>query len=208
MTASSDRDTYGQLVSYFVDQPTLPPGPLRVADQAESEQAISPELSLQANEETGTRVLFGDLQLLPIADGLVYVRPVYVEASNKVTEYRFVIASYDNNAAMDTDLESALAKLFPGFEAEIGDRVPDTDGDDDGGVDPTPEEDDAIDDAANDSTGDDLAGDDVAGLVAEAERLYAEAQTFLVAGDLGAYQEAMDQVGILIGQISDALEEG
>ena len=63
MTASSDPETYGQLIAYVVDQPTLPAGPARVADQAESEQAISRELSLQSNQETQTSVSFGDLQL-------------------------------------------------------------------------------------------------------------------------------------------------
>ena len=124
MTASSDPDTYGQLVTYVVDQDPLPPGPLRVADQAESEQDISPELSLQANEETGTKVKFGDLQLLPVADGLVYIRPVYV-ISGDVTEYRFVIVSHDNAAVLATGLDDALARLFPGFDGEIGDRVAD-----------------------------------------------------------------------------------
>ena len=49
LTASSDPETFGTLVSYVVQQDPLPPGPLRVADQAESEQDISPRLTLQAN---------------------------------------------------------------------------------------------------------------------------------------------------------------
>ena len=191
MTASSDPETYGQLVSYVVDQETLPPGPLRVADQAESEQDISPELSLQANEETGTKVKFGDLQLLPVADGLVYVRPVYV-ISGDVTEFRFVIVSHDNAAVLDTDLDGALARLFPGFDGEIGDRVAD---DDDQPEPPT------TDDPDPPVTG----ADDPAALAAEAERLYVEAQQLLRDGDLGGYQAKLDEVGQLIAQLSDEL---
>jgi uncharacterized protein len=116
MTASSDPDTYGQLISYVVDQDTLPAGPLRVVDQAESEPAISRELSLQASEETQTQVTFGDLQLFPVADGLIYIRPVYV-ISGAVTEFRFVIVSNDNNAVMDTSLGAAFSRLFAGFDA-------------------------------------------------------------------------------------------
>ena len=97
LTASSDPETYGKLVSYVVQQDPLPPGPLRVADQAESEQDISPRLSLQANEETRTRVVFGDLQLVPVSDGLLYIRPVYVVSSD-VPEFRYVIVSTGSNA--------------------------------------------------------------------------------------------------------------
>ena len=199
MTASSEPDTYGQLVSYVVDQDPLPPGPLRVADQAESEQDISPELSLQANLETGTKVKFGDLQLIPVADGLVYIRPVYVIASD-ITEYRFVIVSHDNSAVLDTRLDSALARLFTGFDGEVGDRVVGEDdgpaGTDTGDTDPPSTGD--TDPPATGST-------DPAELAAQAERLYVEAQQLLRDGDLGAYQAKLDEVGEIIAQLSDEL---
>jgi uncharacterized membrane protein (UPF0182 family) len=190
MTASSDPANYGELVAYLVDQDPLPPGPLRVADQAESEQDISPELSLQANQETGTKVKFGDLQLIPVADGLIYIRPVYVIASD-ITEFRFVIVSHDNSAVLDTSLDAALARLFRGFEGNIGDRV--FEGDE------TPAPDDGEVVAPDPGTG------EPATLAAEAEQLYLEAQDLLKAGDLGGYQAKLDQVGELLIQLSEAL---
>ena len=78
MTASSDPETYGRLTAYVVEG-ELPEGPLRVSSQAESEPVISREISLQDNEESGTQVRFGDMQLVPIGDGLVFVRPFYIE---------------------------------------------------------------------------------------------------------------------------------
>ncbi|MFZ8997462.1 MAG: UPF0182 family protein [Ilumatobacteraceae bacterium] len=202
MTASSDPDTYGQLVSYVVDQETLPAGPLRVADQAESEQAISRELSLQANEETQTNVTFGDLQLFPVADGLVYIRPVYV-VSGAVTEFRFVIVSNDNDAVLDTDLSSAFARLFPGFDADIGDRVDDPD--DGADADGTPDSGDSSGGEVDDQRPD--TENDPAAIVAEAEVLYLEGQDLLRQGDLGGYQDRMDQVGELIGRLDALLGE-
>lgn len=203
MTASSDPDSYGQLVSYVVDQEPLPAGPLRVADQAESEEEISPELSLQANDETGTQVKFGDLQLIPVADGLVYVRPVYVIASD-VTEYRFVIVSHNNQAVLDTDLKSAFARLFSGFDAEIGDRIADDDGADNGGA-PDSGDDPGADDSGTGDNGGVTGDRDAASLAAEAERLYLEAQQQLRDGDLGSYQQTLDQVGELIAELNDQL---
>ena len=198
MTASSEPGNYGELVSYVVDQDPLPAGPLRVADQAESEQAISPVLSLQANVETGTKVKFGDLQLIPVADGLVWIRPVYVISSD-ITEYRFVIVSHDNAAVLDTSLDAALARLFSGFEGDVGDRVAGSDTT--GGTDGTDGSVTPPDDGATPGAD----SNDPAQLAAEAERLYLEAQELLRAGDLGGYQAKLDQVGEILVQLSDAL---
>lgn len=201
MTASSDPATYGDLITYLVEEP-LPDGPLLVADQAESEQDISPELSLQASQETGTEVKFGDLQLMPVADGLIYVRPVYVVAD--VAEFRFVIVSHDNSAVLDTDLESALARLFPGFDAEIGDRVSDA-GDD---VPPPIDDPDGGGDGDGDEPDDPPAPGSPAEIAAEAERLYMEAQDLLREGDLAGFEARLDEVGELIAQLAEALDEG
>ncbi len=189
MTASSEPDTFGDLITYVVDQEPLPDGPLIVADQAESEQDISPELSLQANEETNTKVRFGDLQLIPVADGLVWVRPVYVVAD--VAEFRFVIVSHENGAVLDTNLDSALARLFTGFDGVVGDRVG------------------AVDDIEPPLDGEEPPvgiGDDPAALAAEAERLYLEAQDALRDGDLGLFQQKLDEVGAIIAKLSEQLD--
>ncbi len=218
MTASSDPETYGELITYVVAQEPLPAGPLRVADQAESEQAISRELSLQSNEESGTRVTFGDLQLTPVADGLVYIRPVYVVASD-VTEYRFVIVSNDNNAVLDTDMDRAFERLFPGFEGEIGDRIaeedsaqPESTTSEDVTTDPADDADDADDGTdtetdpdASPTTTPPLTGD-AAEIAAEAERLFLDAQDLLLEGDLGGYQDRMDQVGELVIELAEELD--
>jgi uncharacterized membrane protein (UPF0182 family) len=46
--------------------------------------------------------------------------------------------------------------------------------------------------------------EDVAGLVAEAQRLYAEAQAALDAGDLGAYQAAIDDLQAVLDALAEA----
>jgi uncharacterized protein len=218
LTASSDPETYGQLVSYVVEQDPLPPGPLRVADQAESEQDISPRLSLQANEETRTRVVFGDLQLVPVSTGLLYIRPVYVFSSD-VPEFRFVIVSTGSNAVIGTDLESALAQLFPGFEEPLGDRVPDSG---DGTESPTngePGEETSGDQSTVEQTSGEDTGEqstvgngsatgeaDALGLLAEAEDLFSQADELLRAGDLGGYQQTVDLAKAKIAEAVDALQ--
>ena len=76
MTASSDPETYGQLTAYVVERRRSPTDRGRSSSQTESEPPISREISLQTGG--GNQVRFGDLQLVPIGDGLVFVRPFYI----------------------------------------------------------------------------------------------------------------------------------
>ena len=201
ITASSDPDSYGRLTTYLLDQEPLPAGPYRVATQAESEQLISREITLQDNEESGTDVLFGDMQIVPVADGLVYVRPFYV-AIDGITEYRFVIVSNENRATFAGTMSEALADLFPGFDLDLPERsdteettsASDAPASDDGSS-----TDDASDDPAESTTDeptltvpdspDERAS--TAELLLQAESLFAEADQLLRDGDLGGYQETI-----------------
>ncbi|MEX2627351.1 MAG: UPF0182 family protein, partial [Ilumatobacteraceae bacterium] len=210
MTVSSDPETYGDFTTYVVEG-ERPDGPVRVASQAESEPAISREISLQDNQESGTQVRFGDLQLVPVSGGLIYVRPFYVEVQQPgpiplVTEYRFVITSYNERATFAPTMGEALGRLFPGFSEDLGDRVADPDVEFEDAadlIDPEadPSEvfegeglDDEFDEAVGDPDGDDgtdgdqpdepgtdpgrpaLDGADAAALLAEAEALFTQAE--------------------------------
>lgn len=219
MTVSSDPDTYGEMMTYVV-QGERPDGPVRVASQAESEPAISREISLQDNVESGTQVRFGDLQFVPVADSLLYVRPFYVEVQQPgpiplVTEFRFVITSFGERATYAPTLGQALARLFPGFSGDIGDRITDDRGDfdevgefidpDDGTVsggfnDDQPLEPDEPSRPVLDETA------DAAALLAEAEALFLEAELQLRAtGDLGTYQATIEQARDLVTRALDLI---
>ncbi|HEY3484894.1 MAG TPA: UPF0182 family protein, partial [Ilumatobacteraceae bacterium] len=205
MTASSDPDTYGRLTAYVVQEidNELPDGPVRVTSQAESEPAISREISLQDNAESGTAVRFGDLQLVPVGDGLIHVRPFYVERQQQgsipvVTEYRFVITSYNENASYAPTLEEALAQLFPGFSADLGDRVVVAD------EEPAPDESPEGEEPDEPEPSTDA---DAAELLAQAETLFIEAEEELRStGDLGSYQAKIDEARDLVEQALDIIE--
>ncbi len=197
MTASSARDTYGQLTTYIVEEVNgrLPDGPLRVAGQAESTEEISRRISLDNVGDGGTEVAFGDLQLIPVADGLIYVRPYYVSVPQasaqvgSVTEYRAVIVSYNDRSVLESTVSEALAELFPGFEGDIGDAIDE----------PT-EPGAGVDDPENPPPDPDpgTSSDDPVALLEQANAAFAEADTALEAGDLGRYQEKVDEARGLI----------
>ena len=127
MTASSDPDNYGQLTAYVLADP--PDGPRTVSNNIDSEPAVAATITQLTGG--GNQVRFGDLQIVPVAGGLLWVRPMYAvitqdsdgSPGSGVGDFRFVIASYNDNVAIGTSLGEALAGLFDGFDVDLGDRA-------------------------------------------------------------------------------------
>ena len=198
MTASSDPGSYGRLTTYAVedDNGNLPDGPLRVAGNAESTEDISRRISLDNVGEGGTQVAFGDQQIIPVADGLIYVRPYYVSVlqnaaeSGAVTEYRAVIVTYNDRSVLEPTLGEALARLFPGFRGDLGEEIARPT--EPTGTETDPSTDPGVTDPVSGST------DDPAELLAQADALFVEADEALAAGNLGLYQEKIDEARNLI----------
>jgi uncharacterized membrane protein (UPF0182 family) len=207
MTASSEPDSYGKLTSYIVQENNnrLPDGPLRVASNAESTEEISRRISLDNVGGGGSEVRFGDLQAFPVAQGLVWLRPYYVQTPQNsaevstVTEYRGVIASYNDQAVLENTVSEALASLFPGFDGVIDETIEEpsepTNGDDPASPE-DPEQD--PEDSDVDDTPSAPSGDDPVALLEEADRLFIEADAALAEGDLGLYQQRIDEARALI----------
>lgn len=123
MVASSDPKTYGKLKVFDVQSP-LPPGPATVAAEFESEPAISQTIT--PLDQRGSRVMYGDLQLVPVGRGLIYLRPMFVlpdGADAKQIFVRKVLASYNGKSVIGNSVTDVIAQLFPGFSTNLGDRV-------------------------------------------------------------------------------------
>lgn len=128
MTASSDVENYGALTVY-VTEGQRPSGPRDVATTAEADQAVNAAVT---NVQAGgsNRVRFGDLQLVPIANGLVWARPFFVasqqpDSTTVVVRYQQIIIVYNGEVAMSRTIGGALAQLFPalGSDFDIGERI-------------------------------------------------------------------------------------
>ncbi|WP_420451431.1 UPF0182 family protein [Ilumatobacter sp.] len=209
MTASSDPDNYGALTSYVV-QPgadgQLPDGPIRVASSAETTTEISFRISQDNQDQGGTRVRFGDLQLVPVGDGLIYVRPYYVSVETEsalvgeATEFRRVIVTYNDVSVLAPTIGQALAnpELFgAGFDAEISDVVG-------GEVRGDPEDPSAGDD---DTSGEDsvVLDENAEEALLRLDRLLAEADQLRLDGDLGGYQDKIAEANEAARAAIDAL---
>jgi len=195
MAVSSDPDTYGQITVYSIEG-TLPEGPATVAAELGSDPEISPVITLL--DQRGSRVVFGQLQVVPVADGVVWVRPLYVrpdDAGSKQVFVRRVLAWYDGQSVIGDTLTDAINRLFPGAGIDLGEVMAD------GTVtEPT--------DSGEPSTPADGAGaasTDPATLLEEAETVFDEADQALRAGDLGLYQAKVSEAQGLIKKALDAL---
>ena len=106
MFASSDPNDYGQLTVYETPPSEQVDGPPLVQSEIASNPYISQKLTLL--NQQGSQVLMGEVVTVPIANTLLYVQPVYVQASsNHVPALRDVIVVYNhaayqsNNASLD-----------------------------------------------------------------------------------------------------------
>jgi uncharacterized protein len=189
MTASSDPATYGKLTAYVLPEP-LPDGPLTVASNIN--QRFSRELTLI--DQAGSEVRFGDLQIVPVGAGLIYVRPWFVQAvSSPIPVLDSVSVTYSGRSEVGTSLSDAIGKLFA-VDVDLGDRQQDPDGS--GGT-PTPDPGDPGTEPVT-----------VEELLADAERLFDEAQAAKLAFDSKTYEEKIEQAYERVRQAAELATGG
>ena len=123
MVVSSDPATYGKITVFDLATP-LPPGPATIAAEFESEPAIS--ATITPLDQRGSRVTYGDLQIVPVGKSFMYVRPMYVlpdGADAKQVFVRKILAWYNNKSVIGNSVTAVVAQLFPGYTGDLGDRV-------------------------------------------------------------------------------------
>jgi uncharacterized protein len=112
LAARSDEPNYGKLIVYKYPKERLIFGPMQVEGRIDQDPTISPQFSLWS--AAGSRVIRGNLLVIPLGSSNLYVEPIYLQAENgPIPELRRVIVSTGNRIAMEPTLEEALTKLFP-----------------------------------------------------------------------------------------------
>ena len=111
LVARNDGDDYGKLVLYQMPKSKVVYGPMQVEAQIDQNTEISKEFSLW--DSSGSKYSRGNLFVIPIEDSLLYVEPVYLEATNSsIPEVKRVIVVYGDEIAYETTLAEALNSLF------------------------------------------------------------------------------------------------
>ncbi|MGI6038122.1 MAG: UPF0182 family protein, partial [Limnochordia bacterium] len=109
--ARSDGDKYGQLLLYRFPKQELVYGPAQIEARIDQDSFISQQLTLWG--QTGSRVLRGNLLVIPIKNQLLYVEPLFIQAEqSQLPELKMVIVAYGNRIVMEPTLEEALELIF------------------------------------------------------------------------------------------------
>jgi len=173
MAAKSDPGVYGQRIVYNFPKQRLVMGPQQIRARLNQEPDISKELTLL--NQQGSQVIFGNLLVIPIKNDIIYIEPLYIQASQSpMPELKRVIVAYSDKIAMDSDLGAALTKVF-------GAAPPGA----------TPEE-----------TGTVTPPGGAAATAAEARALYEKAMKAQKAGDWAAYGRYINELGTLLQQLA------
>ncbi len=191
LMARNDLPGYGELVLYVFPRDRLVFGPMQVEARIDQDPTISQALTLWS--QRGSKVVRGNLLVLPIEDSILYVEPLYLLAErSELPELKRVIAVFGNAVAMDTTVQGALAAVFglgpadsraPGAAEEIPEAAL-----------PGPAA------GAPETTTAATARD----LAQQALRAFEEAQSRLREGDFAGFGESLSQLGRVLRQ----LEEG
>lgn len=108
MSVSCDPDSYGQFQLYKFPKEKTVYGPMQIESRIDQDTEISKDLTLWG--QVGSRVIRGNLVVLPIEESLVYIEPIYLQATqSRLPEMKRVIFVYQGKVVMKDSLESAIA---------------------------------------------------------------------------------------------------
>lgn len=186
MAARSDPPHYGRLLVYRFPKDRTVFGPMQIEARINQDPVISSQLTLW--NQQGSQVIRGNLLVVPIGDGLLYIEPLYLQAEGSaLPELKRVIVSSGTQIAMEPTLDGALARLF-GVPAAGGPPLQPSGASFRSAVSPRP------------------SSPRVATLVAEANDHYARAQDALRRGDWAAYGREIQALGKVLGELRRATE--
>jgi len=177
LAARCDGENYGRLLVYEFPKQELVFGPMQVEARITQDAQISQQITLW--DQRGSRVIRGNLLIIPVKDALIYVEPLYLQAEqSRMPELRRVIVVHGDRIVMESSLATALEKIFTGR------------------VSPEP------------SPGGREEERTVSELVREANRFYSRAEESLKNGDWSGYGENLKRLKKVLQELEERTREG
>lgn len=162
MAGVSDGDEYGKLIVYTFSKQSLVYGPMQMEKRIDQDTIIAPQLTLLSQQGSG--LIRGNLMCIPIENNLIYVEPIYLQASSSgeqnIPELKKVIVAYEDSIVMADSLKEGLNQIFGKGSSSQG------------------------------QTG----NEDIAYYANQANELYTKAQEALQDGDWAKYGDYMEQL--------------
>jgi uncharacterized membrane protein (UPF0182 family) len=197
--------TYGQVSVFDFPRDSNVFGPEQIQALIAQNPSISQQITLWG--QVGSKVILGNLLVIPLQDSLMYIEPVYLQAStNGLPVFQKVIVGTPTQIVWGNSLDDALNQIYAGQGGTSGTpgASPGTSAAPSIAPSTGPP---ATTSASGQPTP--LPSVTLSGsaqqLIAEANAHYEAAQTALHNGDLATYQKEMNIVGQLLAQIQNVV---
>jgi hypothetical protein len=208
VAAHNDYPTsYGQVSVFDFPRDSNVFGPEQIQALIAQNPSISQQITLWG--QVGSKVILGNLLVIPLQDSLMYIEPVYLQASsNGLPVFQKVIVGTPTQIVWGNTLDDALTQIYAG-QGGTGPGASPSPGASPAAsasptVTPSPS---PTATAAGSPTA--LPSVSLSGsaqqLIAQANAHYEAAQQALRNGDLATYQKEMNTVGQLITQLQTLL---
>jgi uncharacterized membrane protein (UPF0182 family) len=192
LAGRGDPEQYGQLKAFVMPPSKTVFGPEQVQARIDADEEIARDVSLL--NQRGSTVIYGDLLTIPIADALLYVQPLFLQAEqSSIPELTRVILVLDEQVASADTLAEALQSLFgvvPGDVVGPGMPPPAA-----GDPEPPP-------------SGDATADPQIEDLIGQALAAFDRADAALRNGELGRYQALTRRAQQRLAEAQALLEAG
>src|SRR6195256_3172048 len=111
LAARCDPPDDGKLIVYEFPKEKLVYGPFQIEARIHQNTEISQQITLW--NQMGSRVIRGNLLVIPIENSILYISPLYLRADQgHLPELKRVIAAYGEHVVMKETLAEALSALF------------------------------------------------------------------------------------------------
>jgi uncharacterized membrane protein (UPF0182 family) len=113
LAARSDGGHYGKLLLYQFPKQELTYGPMQIEARIDQNPEISQLITLWSQK--GSKVIRGNLLVIPIEESILYVEPLYLQAEkSEIPELTRILVVYENQVALGETLERALVTAILG----------------------------------------------------------------------------------------------
>ncbi|WP_437785556.1 UPF0182 family protein [Sorangium sp. So ce1097] len=109
----SDGDNYGRMLAYKFPKETRVLGTQQLDTKIDQNPVLSAQLSLWS--QRGQKVIRGNALVIPVADTLLYVEPIFLQADTAAyPELRVVVVMHGDRMSYASSLDAALRGLVEG----------------------------------------------------------------------------------------------
>ncbi len=204
VAARNDGTEYGKVRAYQFPSDTTIFGPAQIEARIDQNPTISGQITLW--NQSGSRVIRGNLIVVPVGDSLVYLQPVYLQSTSAAfPEFQKIVVASPTTVVWGDTLGGALTALLVSQNVTVPGATPTPGPTASPGPGPT---------AGPTATAGRHAATrrhdaaDLKGLIAYANLHYEQAQAALTDGDFGGYGIEIDKVKLALQKMDELTAPG